>query len=106
MMAARAFMFRLKSLHLVGRVEVQNTLAGVAHHGLLPGTDIVISLRTQHNLASHVFVIANFGNTAASKLCNALVVAQQVFVPPGSHLIALATPFGELLFVLGRTLAG
>jgi len=33
-------------------------------------------------------------------------VPQQVFVHAGAHLVALAAPFGELLFILGRTFAG
>jgi len=51
-------------------------------------------------------VIPNFGDAAAAKLCHPFIVPQQVFVHAGAHLVALAAPFGELLFILGRTFAG
>ena len=60
-------MFGLESLHFVGGIEVQNALAGIADHGLLAGADIVVGLRTQHDLAGHAFMIAHFGDAAAAK---------------------------------------
>ena len=83
-------MLGLESLHFVGGIEVENALAGIADYGLLAGADIVVDLRAQHDLASHAFVIAHLGDAAAAKLGNALVVAQQIFVDAGPHLIALA----------------
>ena len=68
MMAARAFMFRLQRLHFIRGIEVQNPLAGIADYSLLPGANVVIYLRAQHDLARHTFVIANFGDAAAAKL--------------------------------------
>src|SRR5271154_4020968 len=67
MMAARALVFRFESLHLVGGIEVQNTLAGITDHGLLAGADIVVNLRAQHDLAGHAFVLAHFGDAAAAE---------------------------------------
>jgi hypothetical protein len=68
MMAARALMFGLERLHFVGRIEIQNALAGIADHGVLSGTDLVVSLRSQHDLARHAFMIAYLGDAAAAEL--------------------------------------
>ena len=95
---------RLDQLFL--RIEIENALAGVADNGLFAGANFVIGLRTQHDLAGHAFVIANFGDAAAAELRDALVVAQQVFADAGAELVALGSPFGQQLFVFGGALAG
>ena len=86
-------------------IEVQNALAGFADHDL-PAAHFVISLRTQHDLASHAFLITHFGQPGAAKFRNAFVLAQQVFVHSGAGLVALGVPFRQQFFVFGGALAG
>src|SRR5437016_241849 len=69
---------RLVVQKLVGRIEKQNSLAGVAHNRLLPGADLVIRLRTQHDGAAYAFVIEHFGKSGAAELRYTLVVAEKV----------------------------
>ena len=44
MMAAGAFVFGLKSLHFISRIEIEDALAGIADYGLLAGAHIVVGL--------------------------------------------------------------
>ena len=105
-MAARAFVLRLKRLHFVGGIEIKNALAGIADDGLLPGAHVIVSLRPQHDLAGHAFVIANLGDATAAKFRHALVVAQKIFVDSGAHLIALAAPLSQAAFRLRQYAGG
>jgi hypothetical protein len=56
-------------------IEVQDALAGLALDDRLARPDFVVSLRTQHDLASHAFLVTNFGKTGAAELHHAFVVA-------------------------------
>src|SRR5712692_2367141 len=49
MMAAGTRVFLV--CKLIGRIEVEDALAGITNHGLLPGADLVVGLRPQHDLA-------------------------------------------------------
>ena len=71
-------------------IEIQDALAGIANDDLLAGADLVVSLGTKHDLARHALVVANFGDAAEPRnLRDALVVAEQVGVDSGAHVIAL-----------------
>src|SRR6266704_2334973 len=62
--------------HLVGRIEIQDSLAGIADDKLLAVPYLVVGLGTQHYLASHTFVVANLRQPAAPELHHPFVVAQ------------------------------
>ena len=62
MMAAGAVGARHLVHKLVRRIEIENALAGIANDDLLAGTNFVVSLGPQHDLARHAFVIANLGD--------------------------------------------
>src|SRR5579871_3354727 len=91
---------------LLRRIEVQDPLAGVTDDSLVSGTHLVIGLRAEHHPAGHAFLVANFGDPAASKLRDALEMAQQVFANAGAETIAFGSPLSEKLFILGGALAG
>src|SRR5579863_223806 len=100
----------MRARHLVHQlvlgIEIEDALAGVADDGVLAGADVVISLRPQHDLAGHAFLVAHLGNSAAPELGNALVLAEKVFADAAEKLIPLGAPLRKKLFILGRPLTG
>src|ERR1700691_991998 len=79
MMPPRPLEFRLDRLHFLRGINEKRALARVANHRLLAGANFVVSLRAQHDLASHALVIAHFRDAAAPEFCYPLILPQQIF---------------------------
>src|SRR5271156_630165 len=63
-------------LLVMGWVVVKNPLAGLADNHMSCRAHLIVGLRTQHDLASHAFVVSSFGKAGPAMLGDSVVLAE------------------------------